>query len=101
MPVYMNGSIDLKEIWITGKDGNQYKFTGLHLIDILPELPTPDDKKYIEFKHEPFEFYCTTKCKKGAIDYICGKMSMAAYRYVRSCKREQEKKRRMKLKGLL
>ena len=44
-----------------------------------------------------FSFVC--KMKRGAIDHLLQRPTMAAYRYVRSQKRQKEKARRKKLKG--
>ena len=43
-----------------------------------------------------FSFVC--KMKQGAIDHLLQRPTMAAYRYVRSQKRQKEKIRRKKLK---
>lgn len=43
-----------------------------------------------------FSFVC--KMKQGAIDHLLQRPTMAAYRYVRSQKRQKEKARRKKLK---
>lgn len=56
-------------------------------------------------RYEPNLFDCCgmlfsfrIKVKRGAIDHMLQRPTMAAYRYVRSQKRQKEKARRMKLK---
>lgn len=84
-------------IIVHGQDGNNYI-----LPEDIPSVEISELQYGEEFRNallaDSAECSINLRTKKGAIDHLFSKPTMAAYRYVRSERRKKEKERRQKLK---
>ena len=54
---------------------------------------------FTDWQSDVLELTIRVKNRKGLCDFLCGRKTLAAGRFIRSCKREKEKQRRKTLKG--